>query len=393
MHDALGTARVQTDDGGSVVGTADYDVYGNLRASSGTQTTEGWAGETRDGTTGLTYLRARDYDPLTGRFMTADTESPNGSLTQGFNPYHYTGNNPVSRTDPSGHNWLDVALGVVNQASQVIVNMVYNLRDVMRSDALPPWAKKFIGVLVIFGIIMMTMLIQILLINVIGAATGATRLWIGGAIFLARIRVAFQMSSLFARCIGTRLCAVIGLWLTRNPDCAGEAGQSAATNYQTGVGGMFTRMGLVGLFADVGTIAIECIDSDPNDNTPQRLPGTRGPPKGSLRANMLAEGLPPDLSYQAHHIVAKGESYQSAQQARQILEQYGIDLNSTDNGVWLPANGSSPNPTRSTVHSSLNTHKYNDDVLISLQKANSAEEVRAILKEWKSLLESGQYSP
>ena len=34
-----------------------------------------------DNTTGLTNLRARDYDPLTGRFTTADSQSPNGSFT------------------------------------------------------------------------------------------------------------------------------------------------------------------------------------------------------------------------------------------------------------------------------------------------------------------------
>jgi RHS repeat-associated protein len=86
-----------------VVGTAEYDAFGNRRASSGAQGAIGWAGELRDATTGLTYLRARDYAPGVGRFLTRDTVQPSGPGTQGYNPYAYAGNNPTTLTDPSGH--------------------------------------------------------------------------------------------------------------------------------------------------------------------------------------------------------------------------------------------------------------------------------------------------
>jgi hypothetical protein len=48
-------------------------------------------------------LRARDYAPGSGRFLTRDTLETSGPGTQGYNRYAYALDNPVTRTDPSGH--------------------------------------------------------------------------------------------------------------------------------------------------------------------------------------------------------------------------------------------------------------------------------------------------
>ncbi|MGB3411290.1 MAG: putative adhesin [Microthrixaceae bacterium] len=55
----------------------------------------------------LTHLRARDYDPGNGVFTTPDplADVP-GTPTIG-NPYHYTNNNPLNRTDPTGKRTYD----------------------------------------------------------------------------------------------------------------------------------------------------------------------------------------------------------------------------------------------------------------------------------------------
>ncbi len=58
------------------------------------------------------YLRARYYDPATGRFTAADTVQPNAQGTQGWNPYAYVANNPTTWVDPTGH----VAAGAIPRA-------------------------------------------------------------------------------------------------------------------------------------------------------------------------------------------------------------------------------------------------------------------------------------
>ncbi len=87
LQDGLGSERVRTDDTGTIAGSTDFDAWGNERASSGVQGRFGWAGETTDATTGYSYLRAREYSPGTGRFLTRDTLETSGSGTQGYNRY------------------------------------------------------------------------------------------------------------------------------------------------------------------------------------------------------------------------------------------------------------------------------------------------------------------
>ena len=62
---------------------------------------KGFLGKTRDTTTGLTHIGAREYDPTIGQFLSVDpvldTTDP-----QSLNGYAYADNNPVSQSDPSG---------------------------------------------------------------------------------------------------------------------------------------------------------------------------------------------------------------------------------------------------------------------------------------------------
>src|SRR6476620_7624112 len=88
---------------GAEIGAADWDAWGLPVAASGPQAGLGWAGELRDPATGLTYLRARDYSPGTGRFTSRDSLSPNSSGTLAYEPYGYADLNPATMVDPTGH--------------------------------------------------------------------------------------------------------------------------------------------------------------------------------------------------------------------------------------------------------------------------------------------------
>jgi len=52
---------------------------------------------------GLMYYNARYYDPALGRFTSADTLIPNPGNPQSWDRYAYVRNNPIGRTDPTGH--------------------------------------------------------------------------------------------------------------------------------------------------------------------------------------------------------------------------------------------------------------------------------------------------
>jgi RHS repeat-associated protein len=107
LGDALGSVRGQADAMGTLIGTADYDVFGTVRASTGAAAGFGFTGEQLDAETGYEYLRARYYDPSVGRFPSADTVRPNAPGTQGYNPYAYVANNPARWVDPRGHGLVD----------------------------------------------------------------------------------------------------------------------------------------------------------------------------------------------------------------------------------------------------------------------------------------------
>ncbi|MEV3855588.1 polymorphic toxin-type HINT domain-containing protein [Streptomyces sp. NPDC050095] len=62
---------------------------------------KGFVGGDKDAATGLTHLGARDYDPQTGRFISADPVLDTSDPQQ-INGYSYSNNSPVTRSDPSG---------------------------------------------------------------------------------------------------------------------------------------------------------------------------------------------------------------------------------------------------------------------------------------------------
>ena len=95
LTDGLGSATGLADGTGAVTDTYTYDVYGAVRARTGTSPNEfTYTGEQVD-SSGLQYLRARYYDAATGRFASRD---PLPLMQR----YAYVGGNPVNLADPKG---------------------------------------------------------------------------------------------------------------------------------------------------------------------------------------------------------------------------------------------------------------------------------------------------
>lgn len=104
VRDALGNVRAEVDDLGLVAKSFRYAAYGaisNRFSSEAMPTLLGFTGELAD-PSGLTYLRARWYDPSSGRFLTHDPH-PGLAVSPGtLNAFTYVGGNPTTYSDPSG---------------------------------------------------------------------------------------------------------------------------------------------------------------------------------------------------------------------------------------------------------------------------------------------------
>ncbi|MET8153162.1 RHS repeat-associated core domain-containing protein [Actinoplanes sp. NPDC049668] len=111
-RDAGGLRTYLTDLTGSTVALGDpagalrteyaYDPHGvQTRTGEATTNRFSWTGRERDDF-GLSYHRARYYDPELQRFISEDPIGQAG----GLNLYAYAGNSPTNATDPSGNNPL-----------------------------------------------------------------------------------------------------------------------------------------------------------------------------------------------------------------------------------------------------------------------------------------------
>ena len=94
-HDARGSAVATS----TKVRAASYSPYGD-ESSGSLGVGFGYLDEVHIGS--LIHLRARDYDPVTGTFLSPDLLDGVGGTTTIANTYHYANNDPLNQSDPTG---------------------------------------------------------------------------------------------------------------------------------------------------------------------------------------------------------------------------------------------------------------------------------------------------
>lgn len=88
-----------------MLSTLRYTAFGEVRAASGATATDyRYTGQRSEAEIGLYFYVARFYDPILGRFVSADTYVPESQGVQAWDRYAFVNNNPVRYTDPTGHN-------------------------------------------------------------------------------------------------------------------------------------------------------------------------------------------------------------------------------------------------------------------------------------------------
>ncbi len=101
LDDGQGSVRLLTDANGAITDMYRYDAFGTALSSQGTTVNPyRYTGQQFDSLTGLYDLRARYYDPTTGRFLSRDTAGIDVSNPVEVNRYSYAQENPINLIDP-----------------------------------------------------------------------------------------------------------------------------------------------------------------------------------------------------------------------------------------------------------------------------------------------------
>ena len=103
VYDGAGSVRQLTNSAGVVTDEYEYDAYGNSFTKQGTTPNNYlYRGEQYDPDLGLYYLRARYYNPATGRFLSRDPLDGQAKDPASLHKYLYAGGNPINASDPTG---------------------------------------------------------------------------------------------------------------------------------------------------------------------------------------------------------------------------------------------------------------------------------------------------
>ncbi|MFJ7905387.1 ricin-type beta-trefoil lectin domain protein [Kitasatospora sp. NPDC096204] len=110
------TSTLQIDAATKGITRRAFDPYGSPRGPVPTSWADnrGYLGKPVDSGSGLNLLGARNYDPSLGRFLSVDPIFQAGDPNE-MGGYAYSGNNPVTRSDPSGLcDWCDALVGAID---------------------------------------------------------------------------------------------------------------------------------------------------------------------------------------------------------------------------------------------------------------------------------------
>ncbi|MEL7147351.1 MAG: RHS repeat-associated core domain-containing protein [Bacteroidota bacterium] len=128
-QDHLNSTRLTTNTMGQLSSAFLYEPHGTPYAVIGPDNVNTkFQGKFLDEESGLYYFDARYYDAVTGSFLSADPIL--SGLTDRYNRYALTSNNPINLIDPTGHQSEDWKTSVVIDAAEIILGAAVSLSGV-----------------------------------------------------------------------------------------------------------------------------------------------------------------------------------------------------------------------------------------------------------------------
>lgn len=130
-NDLSGSPVAATDDDGHLKWREEYRPYGEriLKQAAASDNSRWYTSHPHDEETQLTYMGARFYDPVVGRFMGADPVGFHENNLVSFNRYAYASNNPYSYYDPNGESVYSTALRFVIKGGDVAATFAGVVED------------------------------------------------------------------------------------------------------------------------------------------------------------------------------------------------------------------------------------------------------------------------
>ena len=138
LTDALGSARTLVDASENTVASYTYDGFGNMLNETGTVANPfRFAGEQLDAGLEQYYLRARYYNPRTGRFTSQDPRFGDTYNPISLHRYQYANANPVMYVDPSGEiTLMDAAIltAIISGPMMIMSQLITDITLLMHHD-------------------------------------------------------------------------------------------------------------------------------------------------------------------------------------------------------------------------------------------------------------------
>ena len=249
-RDHLGSIVALTDEAGQVAERLSFDPHGQRRLTdwlpapfplSGQETPRGFTGHEHLDGVGLIHMNGRVYDPLLGRFLSADPIVQFPKSTQGLNRYTYTNNNPLSFTDPSGFFSLGFIGDIFDSVGDAIGDIVGGVADAVGSALSNQYVR--IGVAIAAGAITWGLVSGAIVSNAYWSAYYAT-----GGIIKAAVSAAYTAaSSISTAVISGAAAGFVG-------GVVASAGDIKSAAIGALSGGAFGFVGASGVFGQVGKI-------------------------------------------------------------------------------------------------------------------------------------------
>ena len=138
IQNAHGDVVNLTNTDGEVTKKYTYDAFGVEKNIVDSDTNAfRYCGEYYDKETATVYLRARYYNPTTGRFISRDSYLGRRSDPLSLNLYTYCRNNPLRYIDPSGHDAVEAAAFKYNNPRPTHINSAWDAKQLQK------WDNKF----------------------------------------------------------------------------------------------------------------------------------------------------------------------------------------------------------------------------------------------------------